>query len=149
MGDSTLAYGWMGCSTVSGAAVIAQAPNGPYAAGSTPVFTGQLLDPYGVGIPAAAFSSLTLSIVDTLSGDVINGASQVNILNTGRGTVDASGNLVISLLAADTAMSEAPGASQIQRSLVIDWTYATVGLAPSAGSGRHQVNFLLLSLAGP
>ncbi len=138
----------MGCSSVSGT-VVQQVPNGPYAAGSTPVFTGQLLDPFGVGIPAAAFSALTLSIVDTLSGDVINGASAVNILNTGRGTVDANGNLTIALLVADTAMTEVPGDTQIQRSLVIDWAYATAGLNPSAGSGRHQVNFLLLALAGP
>ena|SRR5579859_4010148 len=130
---------------------VVQAPNGPYAAGSTPVLAGQFVDPYGVGIPAAAFSVLTLSIVDTASGAIINSCSQINILNTGRGKVDASGNLTISLDVADTSMSEVPGAAQVQRSLVIDWTYATAGPTPpaSSGSGRSQINFMLLSLAGP
>jgi len=121
----------------------------PWPAGSTPTYTCQIVDPYGVGIPASAFSSLTLSIVDTLSGAIINGASQVNILNTGRGMIDSSGNLTIVLETGDTSMSEAPGQAQIQRALVIDWTYATTGSQPSFGTSRHQVNFILLALAGP
>lgn len=119
---------------------------GPFAAGSTPVYTARIVDGGGVGIAASRFSALTLTIVDTLSGAVVNGVSQINILNTGRGTIDASGNLTISLLAGDMAMDEAPGAARIQRSLVIDWTFTT-GLV--VGTGRHQANFELVALAGP
>ena len=120
----------------------------PFAANSTPTYTGQMVDPYVNGIPASDFSALTLTIADTLSGAIINSVNQVNILNTGRGAIDSSGNLTISLEAGDTSMSEVPGIAQIQRSLIIDWTYAVTGSQPSSGSGRHQANFLLVALAG-
>ena len=140
----------MSASTIAdGAAMpgpVVNASGGPYAAGSTPQYRGQILSQTGSGIPAADISVLTLSIVDTLSGAIINGVSQANILNTGRGTVDSGGNLVVSLLAADTSLGEAPGVSQVQRSLVIDWTYAIVG---ESGSGRKQINFIVVALAGP
>lgn len=148
---SEMRYDWMavthfidGCvaECVTMPAPIIQAPNGPYASGSTPVFNGQIVDQYGFGVPAADLVSLTLTIVDTLSGEVINGVQQVNILNTGRGAVDDQGNVVITLTAADTSLSET-NAVKLQRSLVIDWTGA--GLV---GTGRHQVNFILLALAG-
>lgn len=123
---------------------ISQAPNGPFAAGSTPVVMAQIVDADAVGIPATNLNSLTLSIVDTLTQTIVNGCDQVNILNTGRGTVDAQGNVTIALLAADTSMAEVPGVQQIERSLVLDWTF-------NAGNsvGRGQVNFTLVSLAAP
>jgi hypothetical protein len=158
-GATALLYDWMAASSIVGDTGLVNGPqlgvpivtaaNSPFASGSTPTYTGLIVDPYGNGIPAAAFSGLTLSIVDTLSGDVINDASQVNILNTGRGTIDAEGNLTIALETGDTTMDEAPGAAQIQRSLIIDWQYATSGPQATTGTGRHQANFILTALAGP
>ncbi len=143
-----IAFDWMGCGRIAGDdwanAVnqqVVQASNGPYAAGSTPVYTAQIVDAFGAGVPASRITVLTLSIVDTLSGAEI--LAQTNILNVGRGAVDASGNLTISLLASDTALTEAPGATSLQRSMVIDFTYT-----PGPVTGRHQVNFTLLALAG-
>lgn len=123
---------------------VVNAPNGPYASGTTPQFDGQIVDGEGAGIPAANLDSLTLSIVDTLTGAVINSVSQVDVLNVGRGTVDAEGNFVITLEAADTEMIEVPSATRVQRSLILDW--ATDAVVPLVG--RHQVNFILLRLAG-
>lgn len=122
---------------------IVNLPNGPFAANTTPVYTCKIVDGTGAGIPAADFSSLTLTIVDTLTGVVINSCSQDNILNTGRGTIDDDGNLTIMLGTLDTSMSEVPSASKVQRSLVIDWVTLT------ELAGRHQVNFILSRLAGP
>ncbi len=124
---------------------IVNLPTGPWAAGSTPIYTAQIVDQSGEGIPADDLASLTLSIVDTLSGAVVNGVSSTNILNTGRGSVDDRGNLVVILEAGDTSMVEVPGAEQVQRSLIFDWTT----VADLEVVGRHQVNFLLLALAGP
>lgn len=117
---------------------------GPFPAGSTPVYTAKIVDAEGAGIPDTSLDTVTLSIVDTLSGAVINGVSETDILNTGRGTVDEFGNLTITLLPDDTSMEGVPGAAKVQRSLVIDFTY-------NGGDsvGRHQVNFTLLALAGP
>lgn len=124
--------------------IIFNAPNGPFAANTTPVVTAQIVDANQVGIPAANLNSLTLSIVDSATGAIINDVSQVDILNTGRGTVDASGNMTITLLEGDTSLSEAPGVQLIQRSLVVDWSYNS-----GVSLGRGQINFVLQVLAGP
>jgi len=126
-------------------AVIVNTPDGPVAAGSTPVYTAYFVDTTGAAIPPTALASVTLTICDTQSGAIVNSVSQVNILNTGRGTVDSAGKLTITLEPGDTAMDEVPGLAQIQRSLVIDW--ATTSTPPVIG--RHQVNFPVLALAGP
>ena len=57
-------------------------------------------------------------------------------------TVDALGNLTIQFLAADMSMSEV-NTQSVQRSFVIDWSYNS-----GSSVGRHQVNFILLALAG-
>lgn len=124
---------------------IASLPGSPYAAGQTVVVQGQLVDELGVGVSSAQLTSLTLTIVDTLTGVVVNNVLQVNILNTGRGTVDALGNLTIRLLPGDTSMINEPGATQLQRSLVIDWQFAQ---GQVTSSGRQQCNFTLYALAG-
>ena len=123
---------------------VVNASNGPYASGSTPIFTGQIVDGDGDGIPAANLETFTLSIVDTLTGAIINSVSQVDVLNVDRGTVDDEGNFVISLEVADTSMAEVPGATRVQRSLILDWTTDDT----PTQAGRHQVNFFLLRLAG-
>lgn len=133
-------------STINGVLVTVQAPNGPYASNSTPIYQCQLVDIFGVGIPAASFSSLWLSIFDTLSGQTINNCNRVSILNVGRGTVDSSGNLTVTLTSADTDTGSVPSASQVQRSLLIGWTYSNV---TSSGSSQHQVDFLIRAFQAP
>jgi len=121
---------------------IVNLPNGPFASDTTPVYTCRIVDSTGVGIPAADFLTLTLSICDTLTGAIVNNCTRDDILNTGRGTIDDEGNLTIQLEVGDTSMTGVPSASRVQRSLIIDWT-TTTDLA-----GRHQANFVLTRLAG-
>lgn len=115
----------------------------PTAAGSTAVYRGQLQDDTAAPIGSSVLTALTLSIVDTRTGAVVNGVSQRNILNLDRGTVDGSGNLTITLTAADTALLNAADASE-GRSLVIDWTWNS-----PVKTGRHQVDFTIIALSGP
>jgi hypothetical protein len=122
--------------------VVTNISGGPFPAGSTAVYTAQLLDAYGNPIPGSALTSLTLTIVDTLSGAVVNGVQQQNILNTDRGVIDQQGNLTLSLEAGDMTITN-PSALRIQRSLVLDWTYNG-----GSSSGRHQANFTLTQLSG-
>lgn len=114
----------------------------PIAAGATAVYKGQLQDDLGNPISAASLTTLTLSIVDTVTKAVVNGVSAVNILNTGRGAVDSAGNLTVTLGPADTALLVASD-PQEYRSLILDWTFAV-----GAKTGRHQVDFLIIAMAG-
>jgi hypothetical protein len=116
--------------------------SGPYAEGSTPVYTGQIIDINKNGVPASNLTIVTLSIVDTQTDAVINGVSAVNILNQDRGTVDGGGNLTISLRSGDTLMSEVPGLATVMRSLIIEFV-------SGAYVGRHKVNFVIAALGTP
>src|SRR6185312_16671893 len=111
------------------------------AAGASAIYKGQLQDDSGNAISAAQLGTLTLSIVDTFSGAIINSCSQANILNTGRGTVDSAGNLTVTLGPSDTALLVSTD-QQEYRSLVFDWTYAS-----GTKIGRHQVDLLIQALS--
>jgi hypothetical protein len=122
---------------------IVNMPNGPFASGSQPVYRGQLFDNGGHGMDIANLATFTLTIADTLTGEIINSVNHVDILNTGRGLIDDGGAFIVTLMTADTLMNEVPGAPQVQRSLVLEWT--TKDVPPE--TGRHQADFILLRLA--
>ena len=143
IGKSTVYAPDMTASRVANTPVVVNLPNGPYASGSTPVISGVLVDGDGNGIPASSLGSFTLTLVDALSGVIINGVDQVNVLNTGRGKIDGNGNFTITLLPADTAMSEVPSLSSVERSAILSWT-----LNAGATVGRWMGNFTLLALGG-
>lgn len=123
----------------------------PIGPGTTPEYTAQLVDgtvldgsgkPIGKAIPAAALTTLTLTIVDTVTKAVVNACQDVNILNTDRGAVDAAGNVTVTLLAADTALLVATHSLEY-RSLVLIWTFNS-----GAGHGAHEVRFAIQALSG-
>jgi hypothetical protein len=112
-------------------------------AGTTIVYKAQVVDENKVPIAAASLGSMTLSLIDAASKAIVNSVNKAPILNAGRGTVDAGGNLQLTLTPADTALLVASDDQEI-RTLVIDWTY-------SGGSktGRKWVDILLIGMPGP
>jgi hypothetical protein len=73
------------------------------------------------------------------TGQVINGINDVNILNTGRGTVDSAGNVTVTLSAIDTAAAVMPNISQYEVSMYFTWTFDS-----GTKTGRHQASFMLV-----
>jgi hypothetical protein len=118
-------------------------PNGPFASSTQPRYRGQIFDNGGAGMELANLATFVLTIADTLTGEIINGVNRVDVFNTGRGLIDDGGGFTILLETADTAMDEVPGAPQVTRSLVLEWT--TNDVPPE--TGRHQADFILLRLA--
>ncbi len=113
---------------------------------ATAVYTAKIVDQNGNGIPDGSLETLVLSIYDVVTKAIVNGIEDVDILNAGRGVVDTSGNLTLTLEPGDTAIlasSPIVGFTQ-ERSLVLDWTYNG-----GNATGRHQVNFFILPLAEP
>lgn len=103
--------------------------------------TAQIVDALGAGIPAASLATLTLTLyVQDASLTILNSVSGTNILNTGRGTVDSSGNLVISLLPADSPISDTTLAEELHVALV-QWTYNG-----GASAGKHELAFRVRNL---
>lgn len=121
--------------------VVVNAPNGPYAAGSTPEYTALIVDAERRGIPASRLDALRLTIVNTLSGQVVNSCQDQNILNTNRGTVDEEGLVTVTLQRGDTSMDDVPGDSDVLRSLQFLWSYGG-----NRYIGLHQVDFQIIRL---
>lgn len=124
--------------------VVVNVPNGFVAADTTPNYLGNFVDQNGNPIPAVDFTTCVLTILDTATGDTVNGCYQANILNTGRGTIDNEGNLTITLEVGDTDMGEVPAAASVQRSLVIQFTYNS-----GASAGAHRANITIRNLFVP
>jgi hypothetical protein len=111
---------------------------------STQLYTAIIEDQAGAPIPAAALTTLTMTLLDYATGQVVNNVNAQNILNTDRGVIDAQGNLTVTLRPLDTAIfGPALPAGQLQyRSIVFDWTYNS-----GNSTGRHEFDFAIMALA--
>lgn len=118
---------------------------GLFPAASTIYYRAQIVDGTGTGIPAADIYSLTLTLSNFATGEIVNGASRADILNTGRGTVDDEGNITVVLGPDDTAMPyPAPVGTKRVLSLVLDWAFNG-----GQAVGRHQANLVTVALTEP
>lgn len=115
--------------------------------GTTPTIKSKLF----VGTRYNAFplrgsqlETMTITIADVATGLVVNGCYLVNCLNTGRGTVDEAGNIIINWLAGDTMLLDPKGPQRIRRSQVLDWSYPT--LSGATAIGRHETIVTITAL---
>jgi len=106
------------------------------AAGATVQYQAKLVDQDNQ--PLGDLESLTLSLVDTKTGTIVNAVNDLDILNVDRGTLDDKGNLRVILLPADTTLDI--DVKRSVRSLVLKWSYS------SGKQGRHQVDFKIEAL---
>mgnify|MGYP001572237205 CR=1 FL=1 len=105
--------------------------------------TATLKDETGTVITAAALTTMTLTLYvrDVAALTIINSVDDVNILNTGRGTVHATSGLVtITLFPADNQIVDTTVEVEWHRAL-IEWTY-------NGGSkaGKYEIDFPVVNL---
>lgn len=89
-------------------------------------FTATLVDETGTAVQAGSLTTLTLTLYnrDSTAKEILNSVTQVNILNTGRGTVHAtSGLLTLVLEPADNQIVDGTQDQEWHRAL-IEGTYA-------------------------
>ena len=72
--------------------------------GSSSKITMYIVDAADVPIAASDLTTATMTLYDRDTLTVINNRQDVDILNTGPGTIDSAGKVVISLVAADNAI---------------------------------------------
>ena len=101
-----------------------QAIVGDFLPSSTTQITGQLVDANGNPVGSNVLTSLTLTITAPLlpGAPFVNSVNKVNILNTGRGTIDVNGNLTIQLLPADMTVL---GTADEVHYLIIEGQYSS------------------------
>lgn len=118
---------------------MSRVPLGSFQQGATLRYTAQVQDETGAGIPAASLTTLTLTVYAVIIGNpLVNGIDHVNVLNAGRGTVDALGNVVVLLAPADMLLVNLVGVPE-QHIMLLEYTYAS-----GAKEGVHEVVFTVL-----
>lgn len=109
---------------------------------STWLYRAVMKDERGNIVPGGALTSLQLTLYLITSGggtEIINGCDHTDILNTGRGTVDASGNLEVTFVPDDNPII-GDRATEEHRAL-IEFKYNG-----GAKTGRHQIRFKVANL---
>lgn len=94
----------------------------PVIAGTTPVYTGQLVDSTLTPIGSSALNTMTITLTDSVSNSIVNNVNNVNILNTGRGTIDSNGFLTIAFLPGDMMLFN-PNNLVEERQMLITYTF--------------------------
>lgn len=97
-------------------------------ADSTWFYSTTLTDKKGAPIPNTSLTSLTLTLIN-LEVDphtIVNACQQVNILNTGRGLVNASGTLELTSAAGDTAILDSANPFEKRRAR-LEWVKSGSG----------------------
>lgn len=105
--------------------------------------TATLLDETGAAIPSAGLSTLTLTLYnrDSALKEIVNSVDDVNVLNSGRGTVHAtSGLLTLTLEPADNQI--------IDNTLDLEWHRALIEGTYAAGAKafKSEIDFPVRNL---
>jgi len=93
-----------------------------------------------VGIPAAELQSLTLTLFDRRTGQILNSRDGVDILNANGGTVDGAGNGELKLTPADNVIFTA-GRVEEDHVALVEWEDA------NGQVGRHVILLRVENLA--
>lgn len=88
-------------------------------ASTTARYTGLLVDETGASVPASILTMLTLSLIDAVTGAIVNNRDAQSVLNQNGVTVDENGNLVWELTPADTAILDHTHASEKRQAIFI------------------------------
>ena len=91
---------------------------------STPVLRAVLQDENDTGVPAASLTEVKGWLYDQTKKSVIASFSDRNLLNANNCTIDASGNLVLSLLAAEMVLLNEDAAEETHV-LQLKWSWSS------------------------
>ena len=109
---------------------------------ATAHYSAIIRDEFGAALGAPLLTALTLTLYDGsgLSRSIINAIEDINILNAGRGTLDDTGHLVITLQPSDNIIVSIIRKRE-RHVMLIEWTYSGC-----AKIGRHEVEFFVQNL---
>lgn len=89
-------------------------------------------------LPAASLTTLTLTVHDG-KGNIVNTRNAIDILNATIGTVDSSGNVVVTLTPDDNTITA--GQERERRICLFAWTWSA-----GAKKGTYEVAYSLVNL---
>jgi hypothetical protein len=111
----------------------------PKVEGATALIEGKLVDAPGDPIDGTALTTLTLTLYDEDTDEIINSRDDSDIKNTGGGSVDASGNFSLLLAPADMPIQTSSKRRE-QHIALVEWSY------PTGNKGAQEFAFTVVNL---
>ncbi len=105
---------------------------------TTARYLATLQDEAGTPIPGSSLATLTLTLYDRASGEIINGRNAQNVKNANGVTIGEDGALVWTMTPADTAILGS--GTQEAHVALFAWTWG------GGKTGRHEVTLLVTNL---
>lgn len=109
---------------------------------STARLSWDMKDEAGAAILEANLTTLTLTLYNASDLAIINSVNAVNIKNAGRGAIDGTGKLTLTLEPLDNQIVSTPVPLEETHILLIQGTYGTAGLKVL----RHEVEIIVRNL---
>ena len=109
------------------------------AEGATCLLYGTLKDERGALLPGSELTTLTLTLYEKSTKEILNSREDSNILQTGGGTVDNGGYLELELYAADNEIIKPRATSEVHVAL-IEYSYQ------GTKTGKHEIEFTVANL---
>ena len=81
--------------------------------------TADLTKDDGMALGPTALETLTLTLYDVTTNAIINAVDHVDILNVGRGALDAAGHLIVSFESADNPIVTPANPKEKHKALII------------------------------
>jgi hypothetical protein len=103
--------------------------------------TGAIVDEAGAALGSTTLTTLTMTLYSRTTGLPLIGAAQQNILNTGKGSIDGTGNFVLTLPPSDNAIVSTPAPAVEPHEILLEWTW------PSGKAGKHRIQFSVRNLS--
>lgn len=107
---------------------------------STAVYRATIGDELEVPISGASLTTLTVTVYDLTTGNIVNGRNNQDVLNKKGVTVDAAGRLAWQLDPADTGLVSQTNLQEIRVAL-FTWTWGD-----PVKTGRYEVRFTIKNL---
>lgn len=110
---------------------------------TTARYTALAVDETEEPIPASSLSTLTLTLYDKASGEIINGRQAQDALNANGVSVDESGNVEWIITPDDTPVVGTPRPGLVETHIALfEWTWAG-----GTKAGKHELELLVKQIA--
>lgn len=103
-------------------------------------YRATLIDDNGTAVPGTSLTTITLTVYDKSTGNILNNRNDQNVLNQNNVTIDSNGLLEWIVQPEDLAIVNTNHANEIHVAL-FEWTWQS-----GTRSGKHEMELIVKNL---
>lgn len=109
---------------------------------TTPRYTATIVDDRDNVLASGSLSTMTLTLYDKSTGNILNSRDDQNVLNANQVTIDSSGNLVWIVQVQDLALVNTNETNETHVAL-FEWSWSAESLTKN---GKHEIELAVKNL---